>query len=153
MKTILVTIAFISVFSIAKGQQTDTAKHFTATLHIDTTIRPFNPADTDKIFTAVEQEPMPKGGIAAFYQYLAQNMHYPEKAYEKGVQGIVFLKFVIEKDGSISNIMVLKSVSKEIDAEAVRVLRTAPKWDPGMQGGRPVRVMSQVPMSFKLQNN
>jgi len=107
--------------------------------------------DTLKVFTAVEQEPTPHGGIAAFYQYLEQNIHYPEDAKKKNIQGKVFLTFVIEKDGSLSDIKVLRGVSADIDAEAIRVIKNAPKWDPGMQNGRPVRVQYQVPIGFSLK--
>jgi len=111
----------------------------------------FNPADTNKVFTAVEQEPSPKGGLSVFYQYLQQSIHYPETAKKKNIQGKVFLTFVVEKDGTLDNIKVLRGVSEDIDAEAVRVLSYALKWNPGMQKGKPVRVQYVVPISFSLQ--
>lgn len=107
--------------------------------------------DSLKVFTAVEQEPTPQGGIQGFYEYLARSIQYPEDAKRKNIQGKVFLTFVIEKDGSLTDIKILRGVSPDIDAEAIRVLRNAPKWNPGMQGGRPVRVQYQVPLSFALK--
>ncbi len=104
-----------------------------------------------KIFTAVEQEPTPVGGMGAFYNYLGNSIHYPEDAKKKNIQGKVFLSFVVEKDGSLSNIHVLRGVSDDIDAEAVRVFSNAPKWNPGMQNGKPVRVQYNVPLSFSLE--
>lgn len=107
--------------------------------------------DSLKVFTAVEQEPTPRGGIAAFYQYLMQSIQYPENAKRNNIQGKVFLTFVIEKDGSLSDIKVLRGVSADIDAEAIRVLKNCPKWNPGIQSGRPVRVQYQVPIGFSLK--
>jgi protein TonB len=134
MKSILITIAFMAVFSVARAQQTDTTKQA-------------------PIFTAVEQEPTPVGGMGVFYQYLANNIHYPDDAKKRNIQGKVFLTFVVEKDGTLSNIQVLRGVSDDINAEAVRVFKNAPKWNPGIQRGRPVRVQYNVPISFTLQNN
>ncbi|HWD88858.1 MAG TPA: TonB family protein [Mucilaginibacter sp.] len=107
--------------------------------------------DENKIFTAVEQEPTPAGGIQKFYEYLAKNIRYPAVAKENNVQGKVFLTFVVEKDGSITDVKVLRGIGNGCDEEAVRVLRNAPKWKPGIQNGRPVRVQYQVPVSFALQ--
>jgi len=107
--------------------------------------------DENKIFTAVEQEPTPNGGIGKFYKYLGDNIRYPAVAKENNIQGKVFLTFVVEKDGSITDVKVLRGIGSGCDEEAVRVLRNAPKWKPGIQNGRPVRVQYQVPVSFALQ--
>jgi protein TonB len=107
--------------------------------------------DENKIFTAVEQEPTPAGGIGKFYEYLGKNIRYPAVAKENNIQGKVFLTFVVEKDGSITDVKVLRGLGSGCDEEAMRVLRAAPKWKPGIQNGRPVRVQYQVPISFALQ--
>ncbi|MFI5160891.1 MAG: energy transducer TonB [Sphingobacteriales bacterium] len=104
-----------------------------------------------KIFTAVEQEPTPVGGMGTFYEYLMTNIHYPEYEKRNNIQGKVFLTFVVEKDGTLNDIRVLRGVSRGIDVEAIRVLKNAPKWNPGMQSGRPVRVQYNVPLSFSLK--
>ncbi|MGZ4001705.1 MAG: energy transducer TonB, partial [Mucilaginibacter sp.] len=109
--------------------------------------------DENKIFTAVEQEPTPAGGIGKFYEYLSKNIRYPAVAKENNIQGKVFLTFVVEKDGAITDVKVLRGLGSGCDEEAMRVLRAAPKWKPGIQNGRPVRVQYQVPISFALQQD
>jgi len=109
--------------------------------------------DENKIFTAVEQEPQPAGGIGKFYEYLSKNIRYPAVAKENNIQGKVFLTFVVEKDGAITDVKVLRGLGSGCDEEAMRVLRAAPKWKPGIQNGRPVRVQYQVPISFALQQD
>jgi protein TonB len=112
------------------------------------------PAETpSEIFTIVEEMPEPPGGIAAFYKYISTHIVYPTVAREAGIGGKVFLQFVIEMDGSISDIQVQRGVPgcAECDREAVRVLKTADKWKPGKQNGRPARVRYSLPISFKLQ--
>ncbi|MFB9842118.1 energy transducer TonB [Mucilaginibacter ginsenosidivorans] len=107
--------------------------------------------DPNKIFTAVEQEPTPVNGMAAFYKYLGNNIRYPAVAKENNVQGKVFMQFVVEKDGSLTDVKVIRGIGSGCDQEAVRVLQNAPKWRPGIQNGRPVRVQYNVPISFTLQ--
>jgi len=109
--------------------------------------------DENTIFNAVEQEPTPAGGIGKFYEYLAKNIRYPAVAKENNIQGKVFLTFVVEKDGAITDVKVLRGLGSGCDEEAMRVLRAAPKWKPGIQNGRPVRVQYQVPISFALQQD
>lgn len=104
-----------------------------------------------KIFTVVEQMPMFPGGDAALMQYLKENIHYPAVAAENGVQGRVVVGFVVERDGSITDVNVLRSVDPSLDKEAVRVVKSMPKWNPGKQNGSAVRVKYQVPVSFRLQ--
>jgi TonB family protein len=110
-------------------------------------------ADKNKIFSAVEQIPQFPGGTQAFYRFLMTNIRYPATAFEKHIQGKVFLTFVIEKDGGLTDIKVIRSVSPDIDAEALRVMNMSPKWVPGIQNGKPVRVMYTIPISFTLQKN
>jgi protein TonB len=108
--------------------------------------------DPNKIFTAVEKEPNFPGGEAAFANYLGKNIHYPAIAKENNVQGKVFLSFVVERDGSLTDIRVVRGIGSGCDDEAVRVLKASPKWRPGIQNGRPVRVAYTIPISFTLQS-
>lgn len=104
----------------------------------------------DEIFTIVEENPTPVGGFKAFYDYVSKNLHYPRKAKQLGIEGRVFVQFVVEKDGSLTDIQVIKGIGGGCDEEAVRVIREAPKWNPGKQRGRPVRVRMILPVVFKL---
>jgi len=99
----------------------------------------------------VEVDPEFPGGNEALYKYLAQNIKYPEKAKADKIEGRVVVGFVIEKDGSISNAEVRRSVNVEMDAEALRVINAMPKWQPGTMEGKPVRVHYNIPITFKLQ--
>jgi len=94
-----------------------------------------------------------KGGMAKFYKYLGQNIHYPRVAKENNVQGKVFLTFFIEKDGRLTDINILRGIGSGCDEEALRVLKESPNWLPGYEYGMPVRVKYNVPISFSLQNN
>jgi len=102
----------------------------------------------DRAYDVVEQQPLFPGEVSV---WLGQNMHYPAMAEENGIQGTVVCQFVVEKDGSISNVTVLRSADPLLDAEAVRVIRQMPLWSPGMKDGQPVRVRYTLPISFKLQ--
>jgi TonB family protein len=103
-----------------------------------------------KIFTAVEQEPQFPGGLEKLYNYLQTNLKYPENARDQGIRGRVRINFVVEKDGSLSNFEIRKSLSPETDAEALRVMQNCPKWQPGMQNGQAVRVEYSVPIPFPV---
>lgn len=107
--------------------------------------------EKNKIFTVVEQMPMYPGGDAALMQYLSSNIHYPAVAAENGVQGRVVVGFVVERDGSITDVNVMRSVDPSLDREAVRVVKNMPRWTPGKQNGSAVRVKYQVPVTFRLQ--
>ena len=104
-----------------------------------------------KVFDVVEQMPSFPGGQAALMQYLASNIKYPVVAEENGVQGRVIVQFVVGKDGSISQVKVVKSVDPSLDKEAARVVSSMPKWVPGKQNGQAVNVKYTVPVTFKLQ--
>jgi len=104
----------------------------------------------NQIFTAVEQAPSFPGGDGAFGKYLGKNIRYPAIARENNVQGRVVLTFVVERDGSLTDIKVLRSLGSGTDEEAVRVLKASPKWKPGIQNGRPVRVQYSIPVNFTL---
>ena len=104
-----------------------------------------------KVFDVVEQMPSFPGGQSALLQYLSSNIKYPVVAEENGVQGRVVCTFVVERDGSITDVRVIKSVDPSLDKEAVRVVKSMPKWIPGKQNGSAVRVKYTVPVTFRLQ--
>lgn len=104
-----------------------------------------------KVFTVVEQMPMFPGGDAALMSYLANNIYYPTVAAENGVQGRVVVGFVVERDGSITDVRILRGVDPSLDREAMRVVKNMPRWTPGKQNGSAVRVKYQVPVAFRLQ--
>ncbi len=106
-----------------------------------------------EFFDVVEQMPEYPGGAHALFEYLAKNIRYPESAEKAGIQGRVIATFVVMKDGSISNVKVVKSVSPELDTEARRVLSAMPNWTPGMQNGKAVNVKYTVPISFALPDS
>jgi len=105
----------------------------------------------DTIVFFCEFPAKPEEGYKAFYQYIADHMQYPSTARRMGVEGRVYLQFVIEKDGSLTDIKVIKGIGSGCDQEAVRVLKNAPKWTPGRQQGKTVRVRKSIPILFKLQ--
>lgn len=105
----------------------------------------------EEIFTIVEQRPEPVGGLSAFYKYVSSQMEYPAIAKRNNIQGKVYLRFVVDKDGSIGNVEVLKGIGAGCDEEAVRVLEGSPKWTPGKQRGRAVKVYMTLPIIFVLK--
>ena len=104
-----------------------------------------------EIFQVVEELPMYAGGMQELMKYLQMNICYPKEAQERGLQGRVIVQFVVNKDGSICNEQVVKSVDPQLDAEAIRVIRCMPNWIPGKQRGEPVRVRFTLPVTFRLQ--
>ena len=104
-----------------------------------------------EVFTIVEEMPEYPGGLSKLTDYLTKNIKYPQMARESGIQGRVFVNFVVEPDGSVSNINVMRSLGGGCDEEAVRVVKNMPKWKPGKQRGKPVRVSYILPIVFKLQ--
>lgn len=109
------------------------------------------PEVENKVFDVVEQMPSFPGGQSALMQYLANNIKYPVVAQENGVQGRVVVSFVVERDGSITDVQVVRSVDPSLDREAQRVVKSMPRWIPGKQNGQAVRVKYNVPVSFRLQ--
>lgn len=107
--------------------------------------------EENKVFDIVQQQPLFPGGPAALMKYLSENTKYPVVAQENGVQGRVTVQFVVEKDGSISDVHVLRGVDPSLDKEAVRVVKSMPRWTPGKQNGIIVRVNYRVPVLFILQ--
>jgi TonB family protein len=108
------------------------------------------PAKGDELFTEVEQPPAFPGGIKAFGEFLGRNTRYPKEAREKNIQGKVIVSFVVEKDGSLTGLKVMRPISADLDEEALRVLKLSPRWNPGIQNGHKVRVHYSVPIQFAL---
>lgn len=107
--------------------------------------------DENIIFIAVEEMPEFPGGSAALMSYLAKNTRYPALAKSLGINGTVFVSFVVEPDGSISNVQLARGIGGGCDEEAIRVISSLPRWKPGMQAGKPVRVAYSARIVFKLQ--
>ena len=106
------------------------------------------------VFEVAEEMPeFPGGGMSAFMDYIKTNMRYPASAKENGTQGRVTVQFVVDEDGSIKDSKVLRSVDKDMDAEALRLINTMPKWKPGRQKGQPVAVKFTVPVMFRLDDD
>ncbi|MBQ1859049.1 MAG: energy transducer TonB [Paludibacteraceae bacterium] len=113
---------------------------------------PVEEEEEEVVFVVVESMPEFPGGQQALFKYLSDNIKYPVIAQENGIQGRVICQFTVNKDGSIVDIEVVRSGGDpSLDKEAVRVIKTMPKWKPGKQRGKPVRVKFTVPVSFKLQ--
>lgn len=104
-----------------------------------------------QIFTVVENDPEFPGGMEALYKYLAQNIKYPQLARDNNITGKVYVTFVVERDGSIANPKVLRDIGGGCGAEAIRVVKAMPKWTPGKQRGKAVRVQFNLPVNFSLK--
>ena len=139
-----------TVKTVIAGDDEHSWKASTATI-------PDNPAkasmkpDKDGVYQIVDEMPQYPGGEAAMMDYVAQNVVYPKEAQEKGISGRVFVGFIVEKDGSVSEVKVLRGIGGGCDEEAVRVIKAMPKWKPGKMKGKPVRVSYMMPIIFKLQ--
>jgi protein TonB len=106
--------------------------------------------DEATVFIVVEDNPEFPGGEAARMRFLQNNIKYPPIARETGIQGTVFIQFVVERDGSITDVQIVRGLGGGIDEEAIRVVRMMPRWQPGKQRGRPVRVQFMMPIRFTL---
>lgn len=115
--------------------------------------KPVEKVEPEKIFTSVEQNPEFPGGQAALLKYLSSHIQYPPQAAENGKEGKVVVQFVVEKDGHVGDVKVVRSVDKDLDREAIRVCKSLPKFTPGRQNGQPVRVWFTLPVTFKLQGS
>ncbi len=115
--------------------------------------KPVVKPEPEQIFTSVEQMPEFPGGHAALLKYLNSHIQYPPQAAENGKEGKVVVQFVVEKDGHVGEVKVIRSVDKDLDREAVRVCKTLPKFTPGRQNGQPARVWFTLPVTFKLQGS
>ncbi len=126
-------------------------------VQVDTYVAPPPPKPkpeevTEEIFVVVEEAPQFPGGESALMKYLNDNIRYPVIAQENGIQGRVTCQFVVERDGSISDVQVVRGQDPSLDKEAVRVIQGMPRWKPGKQRGAPVRVRYTLPVLFRLQN-
>lgn len=106
--------------------------------------------EEDVIFTVVEDQPQFPGGEEARQRFLEENLRYPQMAREAGIQGTVFVTFVVETDGSVTDVQILRGIGGGCDQEAVRVVEMMPRWEPGRQRGQPVRVQFNMPIRFRL---
>lgn len=104
----------------------------------------------DEVFVVVEEQAEFPGGMEAMYAYIQKNLVYPEKAKEKGIEGRVFVTFTIEKDGSISNILIKRAIGGGCEEAVVEMIKNMPKWKPGKQRGKPVRFQFTLPIKFEL---
>ncbi len=128
-----------------------------ADANMDTQVEEYIPPEEEEdvqqqeIFMVVEQMPAFPGGMGALMTYLATHIKYPPLAKESGIQGRVFINFVVEPDGSIDHVKILRGIGGGCDEEAVRVVKNMPKWIPGKQRGKPVRVSFNLPVKFTLE--
>jgi protein TonB len=106
----------------------------------------------DEIFIIVEEQPLPVGGYEEYYSFIYSEIKYPVFALRSRVEGRVFIQFVVEKDGSLTDFEVIRGIGAGCDEEAIRVLKMAPHWNPGKQRGKPVRVRMILPVIFKIVN-
>ena len=130
--------------------------------HLDKIVKEVAPApqpepeiekeDPHQIFIVVEETAVPIGGLPAFYEYVKGNLKYPGQAKRMDIQGKVFVQFVIEKDGTITDVVAIKGIGAGCDEEAVRVLQNSPKWKPAKQRGKPVRQRMVLPITFIMAN-
>ena len=127
------------------GGSTDKAQESTKVAQTE------NASSRDEIFQVVEEMPEYPGGMSELMKYFSTNMRYPKEAQSKGIQGRVIVQFVVEKDGSITDAKVMKPVDPQLDAEALRVVNAMPKWTPGKQRGKAVRVRYTLPVMFHLK--
>ena len=157
---IVVAAVLIGYFLIPKGcaeysPESSTNEEYKSTLDLsDTLLVPgVNSVKhyTGKIYDVVEEMPSYPGGSYALFTFLSNNIKYPEEAEMKGIEGRVLVTFIVESNGIINDVKVASSVHKLLDKEAVRVIKTMPKWMPGKQNGEPVRVKYTVPVTFKLK--
>ncbi len=138
------TLVLLAVVFVPAGANAQNKKVEKAQTHKDTTT-------DDKVYEVCEQMPIFEGGDAALLKYLTDSVKYPELAKKHGVQGRVVIGFIVEKDGSLTNVKVLRAVDRALDAEALRVVKGMPKWIPGRQNEQRVRVKYNVPVSFRLE--
>jgi protein TonB len=108
--------------------------------------------EVDKIFLIVEQSAAPRDGMAGFYKFISENIHYPGQARRLNVEGKVFVEFVVDKDGTLNHFTIVKGIGAGCDEEAIRVVSLSPPWLPGKQRGKPVRQRMVLPIYFKLTN-
>ncbi|MBR7167397.1 MAG: TonB family protein, partial [Bacteroidales bacterium] len=135
----------------SSSNETETAASLNLSLNSVTTVNEEAEEIEEEIFTVVETQPQFPGGEDSLYSFIYTNLRYPQEAIDNGIEGNVYITFVIEKDGSITNIKILRDIGYGCGAEAVRVLKMMPKWIPGSQRGKPVRVQFNMPIKFELK--
>lgn len=142
IQLIIILVIFTIIFNKVNAQQDSILN------------QPYQPVvNVDSLMPAirfVENMPEFPGGTEGFSRFIATELKYPEVCRQIGVTGVVIVEFIVEKDGSLSNINVIVPVYPELDNEAIRVIKKSPKWKPGLQLGKPVRVYYQVPIRFRL---
>jgi protein TonB len=152
MKTIILSpVILILLFtSIAIAQKTDTSKN-TQQVQDSIAVKKSKDKKSDApVLTIVELMPKYPGGEEAMYKYISDNLQYPQYAKEHGISGTVIITFVVERDGSITNVHAIKDIGGGCGAEAEIVIRNMPNWIPGKQDGAPVRVQFNLPIKFTL---
>lgn len=103
------------------------------------------------VFTIVEESATPQGGMQSFYKFIRKNLKYPRQAKRMGIEGKVFVQFIVDKTGEVSEVEVIRGIGGGCDEEAVRILKKSPKWNPGKQRGKPVKQRMTFPINFKLK--
>jgi len=116
---------------------------------IEDSRRPGN-SIADEVYDIVENPPLPFGGVAGWNKYLASNLKYPTAVREKGIEGMVAVGIVVNREGKITSAKILKGIGGGCDEEALRVINASPDWEPGQQGGKDVNVRMRLPIQFKL---
>lgn len=134
----------VQVIEHMQGEETITAEPIP---------EPYSPQGPDEVFSVVEVMPEFPGGQKALTGFITKNLKYPEQAVEEGIEGTVFVTFVVEKDGKISGVRVLRGIGGGCSEEALRVVKSMPNWTPGTQRGLAVRVQYNLPIRFKLAGN
>jgi len=125
---------------------------FSAVLHLNISAQADSvKADTNTIFRIAEQMPEFPGGETALMTYLQKNLKYPNLAKDSGIEGKVWVSFIIDKEGAVKDVKVLKSIGGGCDEEAIRVIKMMPRWKPGIQDGKPVSVQFRIPVIFTLK--
>jgi len=147
MKSVLLLISIIIFSSVAYSQSTNEKESNgnNASSEIKSV------SDSTAVFTIVEEMPLFPGGDEARNQFLADSINYPEKAIQKRIQGTVYVSFIIDGEGSVTDVKILRGIGGGCDEEALRVVRMMPKWIPGKQDGKAVRVLFNMPIYFKLR--
>ena len=145
MKKIILSLflGFIMASQFATAQQSRGEQADTVKKERPSTAR-------EEVFTVVEDMPQYPGGEKAMMNFIANNIKYPRKALEEGVEGRVIVKFVVDKEGNVVDAKVIKGIGHGCDEEALRVINSMPKWKPGKQRGKPVEVYYTLPIVFKL---
>ncbi|MDD3040938.1 energy transducer TonB [Bacteroides sp.] len=122
------------------------------TVYAHSTKADVNPNQSDdKVYKRVNVMPSYPGGAEGILSFIAKNIRYPKDALESGKQGTVICEFIINKDGSFSDIVVKKSIFPSLDKEAIRVIKSFPKWKPGLEDGKAVRILYSLPVNFRIR--